>query len=518
MNRILEIDFYRSDVFQALKTGMRTVLFALLFAFFGLVVAVVLQRSLLVGLAVLLGIGLVGFMLRWPEASTMFVMFVVYSNLAIAILHFRSQNQPINGPIDTGLKSLLLGSVGLVLFMPLFYYLSVRRDPIIVDRTFKYILVFMVALVLASLFCRDEFLAATQIVDFLVEGLILYLLIINVVRDWPTLRKVIWTVLLAGVFMGSLTIFQEATHTTQSDYWGLAQRGGVFGIGQNGSTKIIRTRAAGPVGEQNRYAQIMLVLIPLAVFRFRNEPSRILRVAALGSAVVIIGAIVLTFSRGAFVSLVALLLLMLGLHYIKRSYVFAAFVLGSIVVVAGEPDYLTRLSSLGRVGAIFNMSENARPDTDISALRRFAGNLASLEVWMDYPVLGVGPGLYARYYATPAVNRLGLVLQERNFPSHNLYLEMAAETGIIGLTCFMAIIVQLVIRLWRKRKQLAGKDSEASDLATAFFLSIIAYLVSGIFLHLAYPRYFWLLIALATVAARCVQAEAEPELETLQPR
>src|SRR5713226_6625366 len=121
MNRILEIDFYRSDVFQALKTGMRTVLFALLFAFFGLVVAVVLQRSLLVGLAVLLGIGLVGFMLRWPEASTMFVMFVVYSNLAIAILHFRSQNQPINGPIDTGLKSLLLGSVGLVLFMPLFY-------------------------------------------------------------------------------------------------------------------------------------------------------------------------------------------------------------------------------------------------------------------------------------------------------------------------------------------------------------------------------------------------------------
>jgi len=419
--------------------------------------------------------------------------------------------------MDTGLKSWLLGSVGLVLLVPLFYYLIVRRDRIILDRTFKYILLFMVALLVTSVFCRDEFLAATQILDFLIEGLVLYLLIINVVRDWATLRKVIWTVLLAGVFMGSLTIFQEATHTTQNDYWGLAQRGGVFGVGQNGNTKIIRTRAAGPIGQENRYAQIMLVLIPLAVFRFRNERSRFLRLAALGSAVVIIGAIILTFSRGAFVSLLTLLFLMLGLHYIKRSYVFIALVLGSILVVTAEPDYLARLGSLGRVGALFNRSEDARPDTDISAMRRFAGNLASLEVWMDYPILGVGPGLYAKYYATPAVNRLGLIQQEKNYPSHNLYLEMAAETGALGLTCFMAIIVQLVIRLWKERKQLAGKDSEASDLATAFFLSIIAYLTSAIFEHLAYPRYFWLLIALATVAARCVRAEGEPEPEILRP-
>jgi putative inorganic carbon (HCO3(-)) transporter len=517
MNRILENGLYRSDTVLALKAGIRAVMFALFFVLCGFAVALVIQRSFLVGLAVLLGIGLVGFMLRWPEAGTMFVMFVVYSNLAVAILRFRSTSQPMSGPLDTGMKSLLLGSVGLVLFVPLFYYLIVRRDSIILDRTLKYILLFLVALLAASVFCRDEFLATTQILDFLIEGLVLYLLIINVVRDWPTLRKVIWTVLLAGVFMGSLTIFQEATHTTQNDYWGLAQRGGVFGVGANGNTKIIRTRAAGPIGEENRYAQIMLVLIPLAVFRFRNERSRFLRLAALGSAVVIIGAIVLTFSRGAFVSLLTLLFVMLGLHYIKRSYVFTALVVGSIVVVAAEPDYLARLGSLGRVGAIFNTSQNARPDTDISALRRFAGNLASLEVWIDYPILGVGPGLYAKYYATPAVNRLGLIQQEKNFPSHNLYLEMAAETGALGLTCFMAIIAQLAIRLWRERKQLAGKDSEASDLATAFFLSMLAYLVSGIFEHLAYPRYFWLLIALATVAARCVQAEAEPEPETLRP-
>src|SRR5712692_5143405 len=110
MNRILGNDFYDSDAVLALKAYMRAVMFALLFAFCGFAVAVVIQRSFLVGLAALLGLALVGFMLRWPEAGTMFVMFVVYSNLAVAILHFRAQNQPMNGPMDTGLKSFLLGS------------------------------------------------------------------------------------------------------------------------------------------------------------------------------------------------------------------------------------------------------------------------------------------------------------------------------------------------------------------------------------------------------------------------
>src|SRR2546428_740066 len=136
MNRILENGLYRSDTVLALKAGIRAVMIALFFVLCGFAVALVIQRSFLVGLAVLLGIGLVGFMLRWPAAGTMFVMFVVYSNLAVAILRFRSTSQPMSGPLDAGMKSLLLGSVGLVLFVPLFYYLIVRRDSIILDRTF----------------------------------------------------------------------------------------------------------------------------------------------------------------------------------------------------------------------------------------------------------------------------------------------------------------------------------------------------------------------------------------------
>jgi hypothetical protein len=38
-------------------------------------------------------------------------------------------------------------------------------------------------------------------------------------------------------------------------------------------------------------------------------------------------------------------------------------------------------------------------------------------------------------------------------------------------------------------------------MATAFALAVIAYLTTGMFLHLAYERYMWILLALAASAA-----------------
>ena len=117
----------------------------------------------------------------------------------------------------------------------------------------------------------------------------MYFLIINVVRDLPTLRRVTWALLLAGCLMGGLSIFQKVTHTENNIYGGLAQVSSDFegnmsrqdlrsgSIGQNGEV-VGQVRAAGPIGETNRYGQRLVVLLPLAVLRFCTESSRRLRV------------------------------------------------------------------------------------------------------------------------------------------------------------------------------------------------------------------------------------------------
>ena len=54
-------------------------------------------------------------------------------------------------------------------------------------------------------------------------------------------------------------------------------------------------------------------------------------------------------------------------------------------------------------------------------------------------------------------------------------------------------------------------------MATAFALAIVAYLASGMFLHLSYERYLWILMALAASAAWIGMHAPEPEEEPTEP-
>jgi hypothetical protein len=84
---------------------------------------------------------------------------------------------------------------------------------------------FFVALLASSLFARDGWLAGARVADYLVEGLVPYFLLTNVIRDFSTLRRATWALLLAGSLMGGFTLYQRATHTEDRIYGGLAQMG-----------------------------------------------------------------------------------------------------------------------------------------------------------------------------------------------------------------------------------------------------------------------------------------------------
>lgn len=52
-----------------------------------------------------------------------------------------------------------------------------------------------------------------------------------------------------------------------------------------------------------------------------------------------------------------------------------------------------------------------------------------------------------------------------------------------------------------------------SYLATGFFLVLISYIVTGLFMHLSYMRFFYLMVALAVVASRLGEMETVSEGE-----
>ena len=95
----------------------------------------------------------------------------------------------------------------------------------------------------------------------------------------------------------------------------------------------------------------------------------------------------------------------------------------------------------------------------------------------------------------------------RGLAPHNTYLELLVESGILGFTCFMAIVVVTIRNLLRAGRYWAGKRPEYAHLCMACMLSIGAFLATSLFLHLAFPRYFWLLMGLAGAAAKTFDPE-----------
>lgn len=268
-------------------------------------------------------------------------------------------------------------------------------------------------------------------------------------------------------------------------------------------------RAAGPVGDPNRYAQILLVVLPLATFLFWAERSPWRKLAILGGCGVLLCGVLLSYSRGAFVTLALMVALLVVLGSIRLVHVAVAILLLAVAIPFVAPSYYERIQTL--IGAEGLVTKDPSIETDRVFKGRATEMLASLHVFLDHPLLGVGPGQYMPFYSQqyqldPDVQLRQVATHRRG---HDLYLEMAAETGLLGLTLFMSIPIVLLRKLWRTRRSCAVSQPQLARLATSFCFAIIAYLGTGVFLHLAFERYYWFLLALAAAALYVIRREQQ---------
>ncbi|UCF35900.1 MAG: O-antigen ligase family protein [Acidobacteriota bacterium] len=432
----------------------------------------------------------------WPELATISVTFAVFANLPAIATRFH------------GVPKLASAAVVLLLFLPLIDLLIRKKQAIIVDQTTRLILLLAAVFTLSGLFAIDFSTALAAVLEMLTEGLLLFWLLLNVIRSRATLNRVIWTLLITGAFLGSLAVYQRFTNFS-TDFGGLAQSHTSRSVDLPGAGYEERgaERTEGPVGETNRFAQIMLVLLPLAYFRFRFSENQFSKMAAVSSAFLILSAMALTYSRGAFLNLILLLGVAALLREISTRKLLMGGVALLILVLLIAPGYLDRIKTLTGVQGI--VSEESQDEADGSMKGRMTEMLAAFNVFIDHPILGVGPGHYMQFYSKDYHLSLESALRylPRERRAHNLYLEIAAESGLIGITVFLLILFSLLYQLFQLRRFWKEEDPEAAGLATAFLFAILTYMGTGMFLHLAYQRYFWMLLALSAVCVRILKTE-----------
>jgi putative inorganic carbon (hco3(-)) transporter len=429
-----------------------------------------------------------------PEVATVAFVVGFYLNLPVVLSS------------AAGLPTGNAAAFALLLASPVVLAVVVGRQALVVTPALALMVAWLVVLVVSSIAAGDPGGGGPSAIKaFLTEGLLLFLLVVNAVRSPAVMRAVIWGLLIAGGLMGAISVWQEVTHSYHQTLLGFAQvNEDAFKVGDTINGKTLRPRLSGPIGEQNRYGQILLVLVPLAISRVRVERRARLRALAAVLAGLILAGMVLSFSRGAAVALAVLAVAMVITGFVRVRELVAVALALTLVIAVMVPDYALRLQSLGAADTAAAQDTQA----DAAIRGRATENLAALATFRDHPLIGAGPGGFFRRYSEQEANKLDLRFLGKNRRAHNMYLEIAADMGIVGLVAFLSIVAVTLAQLHGVALASAAVGrADLAVLAQAFLMSLVAYLASALFLQLSYQRYFWFLLALANATIWMLRRE-----------
>jgi O-antigen ligase len=350
-----------------------------------------------------------------------------------------------------------------------------------------FIVMFALVLLLASMFVADSGLAFWSVRRLLPLMLLTYLAVRLVeTREQAEMLMVCivasslcssFVVIFDYIFGGNLLSTEDAAVTAQ---FGDVSRSA-------GASDYNPTTAATMLLAGTCMAMMMFVETPR--WRWLTGPTIILGTMGL----------VLSFARSAAIVFAVAFVILLIVHrrHLLFPLVIMTGVLGlttlAVLLYAGvpipfiPPEYLDRLATL----LDFN--------SDYTLWRRFGYNLIGLDLLAHHPVLGVGPGNFQHWYVDPEYRWIpGRTLAPRQL--HNMYLEVAVETGIVGFSCFAAIIGSALHALVRTRRRPGAP--EFRWMAGALLFGFCAFLMASVFVPNEYQKYLWLLSGLSVSVGR----------------
>ena len=270
----------------------------------------------------------------------------------------------------------------------------------------------------------------------------------------------------------------------------------------------------GIMGNPNDLALNMVVFLPFALAAaFKPGPAP-RRVAAALCTGLMMTTIVLTKSRGGFVGLAAMLVMLVaGSIRVRPAVGVAALVAVLAAVPLAPASFWARMVSIFDEERDTTGSRQARLDLMKEGVRVFAAN----------PVFGIGLGQFVNYDPTGRKQAWNV--------THNATLQVAAELGVVGLVPFVYLIVRaagaaraarkaiiLPLRPGRRRGTMPQRRQLPPDperetlltLVTALGPALLGWIVCAQFASVALNWTFYLVLGIL-VATRAVAVRFSSE-------
>jgi O-antigen ligase len=336
----------------------------------------------------------------------------------------------------------------------------------------------------------------SAVFEWLLEGVFIALLLVNCLRTREEVYAAARAIVAAGAFMGFVVILQQMLGPADYSMGGFGQLQSLH----TDDSGEVRARLAGPIGEKNRFAQIMAVLVPIAAglaFTSRGSQRWLYWIATL----LICGGVALTYSRGTLVAMVLVVPFALVFGFLRLRHL-AVVAVCSALLMAASPYLAKRVASIGEVAVqSLGLTAGGFRNADGASRGRVTSMQAAGLIFLEHPLLGVGPGMAPQAYQEKYAVLVGGKVRAQTRRTHSLYLQLAGETGLVGLMAFLGTIAMVLLPLNRARRSLQESDRQFWGLVCGMELAVLLLLSTSLFLHAAYIRYFWLLLALAVAAA-----------------
>jgi len=294
-----------------------------------------------------------------------------------------------------------------------------------------------------------------------------YFFAAQVFRNQDNIKKYLWCYIFSLLLVIAYTISRHST----------------FGLSDQQAAHSVMNPF---YTDHTSYGAILAMMIPVAAgFVINNSIRGIIRVFIFFVFVFLCIAIMLSYTRAAWVSLIiALGVMIILILRIKFLVPFIVAVIGSIYLVSKSDD-IVQMIEKNRQQSSSDLAEHVQ---SISNITSDASNLERINRWncavrmfKEKPFFGWGPGTYMFQYApfqtTREKTEISTNAADRG-NAHSEYLGPLSESGLFGMLTFLAIVIFTSIagvRVYQK-----APDRNSRVLAASVFLGLITYYVHGI--------------------------------------
>ena len=310
-----------------------------------------------------------------------------------------------------------------------------------------------------------------------------YFVIKNIISSPSLVRRCLCALVLSSALVAAYGIYQNY-FVELSTIW---QDTDVF--------TDIRGRVVSTFENPNVLGEYLILVFPLtlammATAKKTNDRFWLLVCAALNCM-----CLVFTWSRGAWIgfALATALFLCVSSKYFFTAGLLSIPVIGTFAVFKVDSSIIRRITSFGDSSTSYRLGI-------------WEGTLRMLKDIGPYGI-GIGEGAFTKLYPVYALSGI-----ETAPHSHNLYLQLAVETGYISLIAFLIFILAFALCSFSFCKRAMKRENKL--ICIGIFCGVLAFLIQGMTDYVWYNNriflLFWMIVGLG-VAHVCTAKNTDEE-------